>query len=101
MSLCSNDLLADIFKFDPKYIGNEETYKAIKAEILGEGSSDDESGSDKGDSEDGTFNNSLLASHPKYVSVVPEKEGIEDRTGTNLVNLRRVIYLIILNALNY
>lgn len=28
-------------------------------------------------------------------------EVIEDRTETNLVNLRRVIYLTIMNALNY
>lgn len=34
-------------------------------------------------------------------SVAQEKEGIEDRTETNLVNLRRVIYLTIMNALNY
>lgn len=33
--------------------------------------------------------------------LVEEKEGIEDRTETNLVNLRRVIYLTIMNALNY
>ena len=33
--------------------------------------------------------------------VVESKEGIEDRTETNLVNLRRVIYLTIMNALNY
>lgn len=32
---------------------------------------------------------------------VEDKEGIEDRTETNLVNLRRVIYLTIMNALNY
>jgi pre-mRNA-splicing factor CWC22 len=32
---------------------------------------------------------------------VADKEGIEDKTGTNLVNLRRVIYLTIMNALNY
>ena len=30
-----------------------------------------------------------------------EKQGIEDRTQTNLINLRRVIYLTIMNALNY
>ena len=29
------------------------------------------------------------------------KEGIKDRTETNLVNLRRIIYLTIMNALNY
>ena len=32
---------------------------------------------------------------------VEAKEGIEDRTETNLVNLRRTIYLTIMNALNY
>lgn len=32
---------------------------------------------------------------------MPDKEGIEDKTGTNLVNLRRTIYLTIMNALNY
>jgi pre-mRNA-splicing factor CWC22 len=44
---------------------------------------------------------SSLTSLSEYVSAVPEKEGIEDRTETNLVNLRRVIYLTIMNALNY
>jgi hypothetical protein len=33
--------------------------------------------------------------------VAETKEGIEDRTETNLVNLRRIIYLTIMNALNY
>ena len=33
--------------------------------------------------------------------VVEEMEGIQDKTETNLVNLRRVIYLTIMNALNY
>ena len=32
---------------------------------------------------------------------VEDKAGIEDRTETNLVNLRRIIYLTIMNALNY
>jgi pre-mRNA-splicing factor CWC22 len=49
-------LLTDIFKLDPKYLENEERYKSIKAEILGE-ESDDESGSasdeDDSDEEDG------------------------------------------------
>ena len=88
MDLRSIDLLADIFKFDPNYLENEEKYNGIKAEILGEGSSDEESGSEEGDSEDddeGTFENSLLVSLPKHVSAVPEKvsSGIEDRTETN------------------
>ncbi|KAI0093712.1 hypothetical protein BDY19DRAFT_268878 [Irpex rosettiformis] len=78
----------NIFKLDPKYQENEERYKAIKAEILGEGSDDDEDESESESSEEDE-------------EEVEEKEGIEDRTETNLVNLRRVIYLTIMNALNY
>ncbi|KAF9453658.1 MIF4G-domain-containing protein [Macrolepiota fuliginosa MF-IS2] len=79
----------NIFKFDPDYAENEEKYKAIKLEILGEDSDeDDSSGSEEDESEDED-------------EVVEEKEGIEDRTETNLVNLRRIIYLTIMNALNY
>lgn len=39
--------------------------------------------------------------HQSSLLVAETKEGIEDRTETNLVNLRRVIYLTIMNALNY
>ncbi|KAG2741214.1 MIF4G-domain-containing protein [Suillus brevipes Sb2] len=78
----------NVFKFDPNYLENEEKYKSIKAEILGEGSEDEESGSEESSSEDED-------------EVVADKEGIEDRTETNLVNLRRTIYLTIMNALNY
>ncbi|THH21083.1 hypothetical protein EW146_g415 [Bondarzewia mesenterica] len=79
----------NIFKFDPDYLENEEKYKSIKAEILGEGSSEEEeSGSEESDSDEED-------------EAVEAKEGIEDRTQTNLVNLRRVIYLTIMNALNY
>ncbi|KAI0293382.1 armadillo-type protein [Russula brevipes] len=80
----------NIFKIDPNYLETEEKYKGIKADILGEDSSDDESGSEEGDDGDDDDD-----------EVVPDKEGIEDRTETNLVNLRRVIYLTIMNALNY
>ena len=103
MSIRSNGLRTDIFKFDPNYLENEEKYKTIKADILGEGS-DDESGSE-GDSEDdddeGMFGALIPCLLIEYVPVVPEKEGIQDYTETNLVNLRRVIYLTIMNALNY
>ena len=46
-----NSLPADIFEFDPNYLENEEKYKAIKADILREGPSDNESGSEESDSE--------------------------------------------------
>ncbi|KAF8211741.1 hypothetical protein K438DRAFT_1664623 [Mycena galopus ATCC 62051] len=77
----------NIFKFDPNYLENEEKYKAIKAEILGE-DEDEESGSEESSDDD-------------EEDEVAAKEGIEDRTETNLVNLRRTIYLSIMNALNY
>ena len=35
------------------------------------------------------------------MAVAEEMEGIQDMTETNLVNLRKVIYLTIMNALNY
>lgn len=77
----------NIFKLDPKYLENEEKYKSIKAEILGE-DSEEESGSEESSDDDED-------------EVAETKEGIEDRTETNLVNLRRIIYLTIMNALNY
>ncbi|EJD53001.1 MIF4G-domain-containing protein [Auricularia subglabra TFB-10046 SS5] len=77
----------NIFKFDANYLDNEEKYKEIKAEILGEGSSDEESGSEEEESDE--------------EAPVADKEGIEDRTETNLINLRRVIYLTIMNALSF
>jgi pre-mRNA-splicing factor CWC22 len=41
----------DIFKFDPNFLENEEKYKSIKAEILGE-DSDEESGSEESSDEE-------------------------------------------------
>jgi len=75
----------NIFKVDPNYLENEEKYKEIKAEILG--GSDEESGSEEEESSD--------------EEAVEEMEGIQDRTEMNLVNLRKVIYLTIMNALNF
>ena len=43
----------------------------------------------------------LLSGIITDVNLVEAKEGIEDMTGTNLTNLRRTIYLTIMNALGY
>jgi pre-mRNA-splicing factor CWC22 len=53
--------LIDIFKFDPNFLENEEKYRQVKAEILGE-DSDDESGSeeDEEDEEDEEGNSYLI-----------------------------------------
>jgi len=44
--------LQDVFKFDPNYLENEEKYKVIKTEILGEDSDETESGSGSEESSD-------------------------------------------------
>jgi len=81
------DLLIDIFKFDPNFLQNEDKYRQIKAEILGEDESSEE-GSDESDEDE------------SEEEAVPDKEGIEDQTGTNVVNLRRTIYLTIMNSVS-
>lgn len=55
-------MLADVFKFDSQYLENEERYKSIKAEILGEDSDDESgSGSDEDDSEEEEGNKICLS----------------------------------------
>lgn len=85
----------NLFKVDPQFLDNEAKYAEIKAEILG-GDSDDEddegSGSDSDDSDD---------DDAELNGVAPERQGIQDLTETNLINLRRTIYLTIMNSLNF
>ena len=76
----------NVFRFDSEYEENETKYQGLKAEILGEaeGSEDDEYESDS-DSED--------------EEAKKEKElEIKDATNTDLVNLRRTIYLTIMSS---
>ncbi|KAL7424964.1 pre-mRNA-splicing factor cwc22 [Cryptotrichosporon argae] len=81
----------NLFKVDNDFEANQERYAEMKRDILGD--SDDESGetasgSDESDDEDED-------------DVAPEKAGITDMTETNLINLRRTIYLTIMNSLNF
>ncbi|KAK3357540.1 hypothetical protein B0T25DRAFT_539474 [Lasiosphaeria hispida] len=73
----------NIFKFDPDWEANEEEYKKLKAEILGEGSDDED------DEDDGSGSESDEEDE--------EQKAIEikDQTNTDLVNLRKTIYLSI------
>ena len=95
---------ADVFKADPDYEANEQKYKEIKDEILGE-SSDEESGDDGGDEqeygdeeedEDEEGNQREQAIQKMQNEMV-----IQDKTETNLVHLRRTIYLTIMSSLDY
>ena len=67
-------MAADVFKFDPNYLENEEKYKAIKAEILGD-ESDDESGSEESDeeSDEDEEGNSILTLHLMLLTHLPSR----------------------------
>ncbi|KAI0456127.1 hypothetical protein F5B21DRAFT_468809 [Xylaria acuta] len=76
----------NIFKFDPNWEENEAAYKRLRAEILGEGSDDedDEDESEEEEEED------------------EEEKAMEikDQSNTDLVNLRKTIYLTIMSSMD-
>ncbi|KAH0608608.1 uncharacterized protein H6S33_001742 [Morchella sextelata] len=81
----------NVFKFDPDWEEHEELYRKTKAEILGEGSegeSDEEEDDDSSDEED-------------EEKQEDKKIEIQDQTNTNLVNLRRTIYLTIMSSIDF
>lgn len=82
----------NVFKYDAEYEQHEEEYRKQKEEILGDDSDDEseeESGSDDGgdEAQGGEDLNGTVDIH--------------DHTETNLVNLRRRIYLTIMSALDF
>jgi len=83
--------ILNVFKHDPSYEENEKKYGAIKAELLEEDSDGGSgSGSDSGsDSDDEDEEGETKA------------ETIVDATETNLIGLRRTIYLTIQSALDF
>ncbi|CAG8947571.1 unnamed protein product [Penicillium salamii] len=83
----TQDML-NIFKYDPEWEEHEEAYKKLKAEILGEDSDeDDEDGSDESEEEE---------SDAEEVQM-----DIKDQSNTDLVNLRRTIYLTIMSSIDF
>ena len=98
-------LAQDVFKYDPNFLENEEEYKKFKAEVLGDDSDEDDGsgGSDSSNDSNDEAGKELTCDGCKNLandSKVEEKEGIQDQTETNVVNLRRVIYLTIMNAVS-
>ncbi|KAJ5688572.1 Pre-mRNA-splicing factor cwc22 [Penicillium macrosclerotiorum] len=79
----------NIFKYDPDWEQNEENYKRLKAEILGEDSDEDE---DEGDEDESSDEES---------DEEEKKMDIKDQTNTDLVNLRRTIYLTIMSSIDF
>ncbi|PWW79182.1 MIF4G-domain-containing protein [Tuber magnatum] len=82
----------NVFKFDPDWEEHEGLYRKTKAEILGEGSddgSDDEEGEDESSDEEDEEKQE------------DKKMEILDQSNTNLVNLRRTIYLTIMSSIDF
>ncbi|KKK17834.1 cell cycle control protein [Aspergillus ochraceoroseus] len=78
----------NIFKFDAQWEEHEEAYKKLKAEILGEGSGDEEDEDESDESSD-------------EESDEERKIDIKDQSNTDLVNLRRTIYLTIMSSIDF
>lgn len=89
----------DVFRFDEEYDEKEEEWGRIRAEILGEddsSSSDDESGSESGSEEEEEEACDQVLDNDKKKTVA-----IEDLTETDLVHLRRTIYLTIMSSATF
>lgn len=85
----------NIFKLDPAFVENENKYKEMKREILGD--SDEESGSAASGSDEDDDDEEDVDTGIKADGTVE----IHDQTETNIVNLRRQIYLTIMSALDF
>ena len=80
----------NVFKVDPEWEEHEEAYKKLKVEILGEADGSDEEGDY--DSDDSSEDEE--AKEEKALE-------IKDQTNTDLVNLRRTIYLTIMSSIDF
>jgi len=75
-------------------VENEKKYEALKKELLGDEESEDEDGSDAS-SEDNDEEEDESDEEDE------EQMRIRDETETNLVNLRRTIYLTIMSSVDF
>eukprot|EP00731_Ephydatia_muelleri_P023620 Em0015g1203a len=86
----------NVFRYDNEFLENEERYKAIKEEILGGGGSSSESG-EEGEEEDGEEEGEEGGGEAAGLAAMQ----IQDETHTNLLALRRTIYLTIMSSLDF
>ncbi|KAJ5807902.1 hypothetical protein N7474_009171 [Penicillium riverlandense] len=78
----------NIFKYDAEWEAHEDAYKRLKAEILGE-----ESGEEDEDDSD--------VSSDEESETEAQRMDIKDQSNTDLVNLRRTIYLTIMSSIDF
>ena len=83
----------NVFQVDPTFLENEAKYVSIKKEILG----DESEGEDEEEEEESEEDEQEFEQEQKEKAQVL----IQDQTNTNIVNLRRAIYLTIMSALTF
>ncbi|XP_040994667.1 pre-mRNA-splicing factor CWC22 homolog [Juglans microcarpa x Juglans regia] len=89
------EITLDIFKADPNFLENERRYEEVRKTILGE-DSEDEAGSDAGSDDDEDDDDDEESDEEDE-----QQMKIKDETETNLVNLRRTIYLTIMSSVDF
>ncbi|KAH9279298.1 Pre-mRNA-splicing factor CWC22 -like protein [Echinococcus granulosus] len=84
----------NIYRFDPDYEANEKKYAVIRASFLGDNNDEDVSSGSESNDEEGEEENDVQGPG--------EQEGgmIIDQTETNLVHLRRTIYLMLQSSIS-
>ncbi|KAL3340558.1 hypothetical protein AABB24_028947 [Solanum stoloniferum] len=87
------EIALDIFKPDPNFLENERKYEELKKAILGEES--EEEGDSGAESEDEDEDEESDEEEDE------EQMKIKDETETNLINLRRTIYLTIMSSVDF
>ncbi|KAL1300695.1 hypothetical protein HN51_045338 [Arachis hypogaea] len=88
------EISLDIFKPDPNFLENEKRYEELKKTILGEESEDEEGSDAELDDDDDEDDESNEEDDEESMQ-------IKDETETNLVNLRRTIYLTIMSSVDF
>nr|CAB3463446.1 unnamed protein product [Digitaria exilis] len=82
----------NVFRANQNFVEDEKAYENLKRSILGAESSEDEEGSDAASDEEDEESDE---------EDDEEQMEIKDRTETNLVNLRRTIYLTIMSSVDF
>lgn len=83
----------NVFKFDEEFLENEEIYNEIKREILGDDDEEEQEGLDETEG--------VPDATPAPTYTVQTAQEIADMTGTNLINLRKTIYLTIMSSVDF
>ncbi|CAB9512604.1 splicing factor CWC22 [Seminavis robusta] len=94
----------DVFRVDPKFAESEQEWKTIRNEILGIGGSDDDSGdsdTESGDSDDESDSEDDAGETVQAPPAANNVVAVRDLSESDLVHLRRSIYLTIMSSATF